>query len=51
MKKYDGFLVEGDEEGLLSGMNAFMEENINLMNIDVAQHNKEALEEFNSLLN
>lgn len=51
MKKYDGFLVEGDEKGLLDGMKAFMDGNINLMNIDIVQHNKDALEEFNSLLN
>lgn len=51
MKKFDGFLVESDEKGLLEGMNAFMDEKINLMNIDMEQHNEKALEEFYSILN
>lgn len=50
MKKFDGFLVESNEDGLLEGMNAFMDEKINLMNIDVEQHNEKALEEFYSIL-
>ena len=51
MKKFDGFLVESDEKGLLEGMNAFMNGEINLMNIDMEQHNEKALEEFYSILN
>lgn len=50
MKKFDGFLVESDEKGLLDGMNAFMDENINLMNLNIVQHNEKALEEFYSIL-
>lgn len=51
MKKFNGFLVESDEKGLLEGMNAFMDGEINLMNIDMEQHNEKALEEFYSILN
>lgn len=51
MKKFNGFLVESDEKGLLEGMNAFMVGEINLMNIDMEQHNEKALEEFYSILN
>ena len=50
MKKHGGVLVEDSEAGILKGMEMFHNGEIKLMNVDYAQYNREAVAEFESIL-
>ena len=51
MKKYGGLLVEDSEQGILSGMRLCMEGKIpEKLDIDYDQYNREAIEQFESVI-
>lgn len=50
MQKYHGELVENTDDGLYNGMRDCLEGKIKCMNIDYAQYNAEAVQEFENLL-
>lgn len=49
MKEYGGYLVEATQEGILSGMNAFMEGKVKAMNVDYKKYNEHAVAQFEKL--
>lgn len=49
MREHGGYLVEPTEEGILGGMNAFMEGKVKAMNVDYAQYNKDAIKQFEAI--
>lgn len=51
MKEYGGYIVENSEEGILNGLYDFMEGKVNPLGLDYDEYNKQAIEEFNSILN
>ena len=51
MQKYGGLLVENNEDGILNGFRAYLEGKLpEKLTIDYEQYNKEAIEQFESLL-
>ena len=50
MKKYNGLLVENSNKGILHGMEMMLEEKVQVMDVDYEKYNREAIEEFESLL-
>lgn len=51
MKEHGGLLVPDDIEGILSGMNMFVNGKIKPMNVDYAQYNEDALNRFMEICN
>lgn len=51
MKEHGGLLVPDDIEGILSGMNMFVNGKIKPMNVDYAQYNEDALNKFMEICN
>ena len=51
MKKHGGLLVPNSAEGILSGMNMYVNGKIKPMNVDYAQYNKDALNNFTEICN
>lgn len=51
MKKHGGLLVPNSQEGILSGMNMYVNGKIKPMNVDYAQYNKDALNNFTEICN
>ena len=51
MKDYGGYMVENSEDGILNGLYDFMKGNVNTLGLDYEEYNKEAIEEFYSILN
>ena len=49
MKKYNGTLVENSEEGILQGMNDFMNGKVKCMNFDAKAHNQKVREEYEAI--
>ncbi|KZX11061.1 glycosyltransferase [Methanobrevibacter curvatus] len=49
MGKYGGFLVENSKEGIRNGIEAFLNGEIDKLNIDYKQYNKEILKHFENL--
>ena len=49
MREFGGYLVEPSEDGLVSGMEAFMKGEVKAMNVDYDQYNKRAVKQFESL--
>ena len=49
MKEYNGTLVENSEEGILNGMNDFMEGKIKCMNFDAEKYNQKVKEEYENI--
>ncbi|WP_304093798.1 glycosyltransferase [Methanobrevibacter ruminantium] len=49
MKDYDGKIIENSEEGILNGLYDFMEGDVNHLDIDFEEYNKNAIEEFYSI--
>jgi CDP-glycerol glycerophosphotransferase len=49
MKKYGGTLVENSEEGILKGMNDFMDGKIKCMNFDAEKYNQEVKKEYENI--
>ena len=49
MKEYNGTLVENSEEGILKGMNDFMEGKIKCMNFDAEKYNQKVKEEYENI--
>ena len=50
MKDYGGHIVEDSQEGILKGLNDFMNGDVGLLNIDYERYNKDAVDEFLSSL-
>ena len=50
MRDYGGHIVEASQEGILQGLNDFMNGDVELLNIDYEQYNRDAVDEFYSLL-
>ena len=50
MRDYGGHIVEASQEGILEGLNDFMNGDVELLNIDYEQYNRDAVDEFYSLL-
>ncbi len=50
LRKYNGYIVENSEEGILQGMHDYMDGKVNTMDIDFEEYNKEAIEDFCSIL-
>ena len=50
MKDYDGYIVENSQQGILNGLNDYMDGKVGLLNIDYINYNKKAVEEFYSIL-
>jgi len=51
LKNYGGNLVENSPEGILEGMHEFMEGNISTLDMDYDEFNRNAVNEFYSILN
>lgn len=51
MREFGGYLVEPSKEGLMKGMEAFMEGKVKAMNVDYDAYNKRAVAQFESLFN
>ncbi|AMD17393.1 hypothetical protein TL18_04780 [Methanobrevibacter sp. YE315] len=49
MKEYGGHIVEDSQQGILKGLNDFMNEKIDLLTIDAEEYNADAVNEFYSL--
>ena len=49
MKKYGGTLVENSEEGILKGMNDFMDGKIKCMNFDAEKYNEKVKQEYENI--
>lgn len=50
MQKYNGYLVDNSEQGILQGMYDFMDGKVKTMNIDFEEYNKQCNKQFESLL-
>ncbi len=50
MKDYGGYIVEDSEEGVLQGLYDFAEGKVNRLGIDYEEYNKNAVEEFYSII-
>ncbi|WP_296869706.1 CDP-glycerol glycerophosphotransferase family protein [uncultured Methanobrevibacter sp.] len=50
MKDYNGHVVENSEEGILQGLYDFAEGKVEPLGIDYEEYNKNAVEEFNSVM-
>jgi len=50
LKDYGGNLVENSQEGILNGMHEYMKGNVNTLNIDYEEFNKEIIANFYDLL-
>lgn len=50
LRKYQGYIIENSEEGILQGMHDYMDGKVHAMNIDFEEYNQEAIKEFYSLL-
>ncbi len=50
LRKYQGYIIENSEEGILQGMHDYMDGKVHTMNIDFEEYNQEAIKEFYSLL-
>ncbi len=51
MKNHGGLLVPNSPDGILSGMNMYVNGKIRPMNVDYAQYNKDALNKFTEICN
>lgn len=49
INKYGGTMVKNSVEGILNGIEAFEKGDVKTMNIDFAEYNKQAIEQFDSL--
>ena len=49
MREFGGYLVEPSEDGLVKGMEAFMNGKVKAMNVDYEKYNKRAVAQFESL--
>ena len=49
MEKYHGTLVDSSEEGILQGMNDFMDGKVKCMNFDAEKYNKQVKNEYESI--
>ena len=51
MEQNGGMLVENSNEGLYEGMKSLLNDEVSVMNIDYESYNREAIAEFEKLLN
>src|SRR5699024_2665281 len=49
LKKYNGTLVENSEEGILKGMNDFMQGKVKCMNFDAEKYNQQVKKEYEKI--
>jgi len=50
LRKYNGHIVENSEDGILQGMHDYLDGKVHTMGIDFEEYNKEAIEDFCSIL-
>ena len=50
LREYNGHIVENSEEGILQGMQDYMDGKVHVMGVDFEEYNKKALNEFYSIL-
>lgn len=50
LKKHNGYLVDNSLDGIYQGMVDFLNDKVKVMNIDFAQYNNIAIQQFNELL-
>ena len=51
IRKFDGFMVDDSEEGILQGFYEFMEGNVKTLDVDYELYNQNAIQEFKDILN
>ena len=50
MKDYGGYIVEASQDGILKGLNDYMDGKVKPLNIDYEKYNKTAIDEYYSVL-
>lgn len=51
IRKFDGFMVDDSEDGILQGLYEFMEGNVKTLDVDYELYNQNAIQEFRDILN